>query len=189
MRSRLYHVSAAPGIEVLQPRLSSHGRAYVYAIDNFVTALLFGAKHDDFDLILDEDREGRPEVWECYPDAFRTVYEGKGCSVYEVGGEGFRRGVTGWDPELVSEAETPVLRETAVEDLYGLLLERERAGALSVHRYEDEPGYKRMVSEHIVDRLIRFDLLERFEREDPRGQRYYRGLVEGLRSVMDGHLL
>ena len=186
---RLFHVSAVPGIEILRPQVSSHGRAYVYAIDNLAVALLFGAKHDDFDFILDVDEQGRPEVWECYPDAFRTVYEGKGCSVYEVSGEGFRRGVTGWDPEWVCETEVPVLSETAVEDLYALLLEKETGGELRVYRYQDEAGYKRMVSEHIVDRLIRFDLLERFEKEDSRGKRYYRGIVEGLRSVMDGHLL
>ena len=186
---RLYHASATSGIAVLRPRTSSHGAPYVYAIDSLPTALLFGARHDDFDLIVDQDQAGRPEVWECYPDAFRTVYAGKSCSVYEVGAAGFRRGVTGWDPELVSEETAAVLRETAVEDLYTLLLEQEKRGGLTVHRYRDEPGYKRRIAEHVVDRLVRFDLLERFESEDPRGMRYYRGLLEGLRSVMDGHLL
>ncbi len=185
----LYHVSPAPGIRVLRPGVSSHGKAYVYAIDNMTTALLFGAPHDDFDLMLDADEAGRPEIHECYPDAFRTVYQGRRCSLYEVDETPFRRGVTGWEPELVCETEVSVLRETPVEDLYALLQEREAQGELLVLRYRDEPDYKRRVAEHVVDRLIRFDLLERFETADPRGQRYYGGIVSALRSVMDGHLL
>lgn len=185
----LYHVSPTPGLRVLRPGVSSHGKAYVYAIDNMTTALLFGAPHDDFDLMLDAEEAGRPEVCECYPDAFRTVYQGRRCSLYEVDEAGFRRGATGWEPELVCGEEVPVLRETAVEDLYALLLEREAQGALLVRRYRDEPDYKRRVAEHIVDRLIRFDALERFEKADPRGRRYYGGIISALRSAMDGHLL
>ena len=79
----VYHVSDTPGIKVLQPRVSTHKKAYVYAIDNLVTGLLFGVDKDDFDFILSTDEEDRPLVYECYPDAFRLSYEGKGCSVYE----------------------------------------------------------------------------------------------------------
>ena len=38
----VYHVSATPGLAVLVPRRSSHGKAFVYAVDNLVTGLLFG---------------------------------------------------------------------------------------------------------------------------------------------------
>ena len=51
----LYHVSEKPGLKVLRPHASSHGRAYVYAVDDLVTGLLFGAGHDDFDLYLSND--------------------------------------------------------------------------------------------------------------------------------------
>ena len=39
----LYHVSSTQNIKVLEPRVSTHGKAYVYAIENLVTGLLFGA--------------------------------------------------------------------------------------------------------------------------------------------------
>lgn len=48
----LYHVSQMPGIKILQPRESTHGKKYVYAINNMVTGLLFGAKQDDIDFII-----------------------------------------------------------------------------------------------------------------------------------------
>lgn len=41
---------------------------------------MFGAKQDDFDLMIFNDDSGTPIVYECYPDAFRTVYAGRSCS-------------------------------------------------------------------------------------------------------------
>lgn len=185
----LYHVSHTPGITVLQPHISSHGKPYVYAIEDLVTGLLFGAKKDDFDFLLYSDEQGKPVLCECYPDAFRKKYGGQSCSVYEVEETGFLRGVTGWTPELVCECAVNVARETSVPDLYARLLEEERQGNLTVRRYSDDPDYRAMISRHIVDRLIRFDLLEYFDCRDERGSLYFRSLIDGLKAVLDGHLL
>lgn len=48
MSQILYHVSSIAGLRVLEPRESSHGKKYVYAIDDLVTGLLFGVRKDDF---------------------------------------------------------------------------------------------------------------------------------------------
>ena len=185
----LYHVSHTPGITILEPRVSSHGKPYVYAIENLVTGLLFGVKKDDFDFLLYTDDEGTPVLCECYPDAFRKKYEGQSCSVYEVKEDGFLRGVTGWSPELVCESAVAVEKEFSVSDLYARLLEEEQAGKLIIRRYSDESGYRAMIAEHIVDRLVRFDLLEHFDTRDERGTLYFRRLIDGLKAVLDGHLL
>ena len=184
----VYHVSPASGLTVLTPRVSSHGKAYVYAIDNLVTGLLFGVRHDDFDFMIDTDAEDNPVVYECYPDAFYTVYHGKSCSVYELKEDSFMRGRTSWAPELVSESEVPVEKEVVVEDLYQRLLQEEAGGKLILHPYTDAQEYKEMISRHIVDRLIRFDALDYLE-TDARFQKYYKQMILALRSVMDGHLL
>ena len=183
----LYHVSSTSGIKILQPRVSSHGKAYVYAINNLVTALLFGARHDDFDFLLTEE-DGRPIVYECYPSAFEQVYTDKSCSVYELAEEGFLRGMTSWEPELVCERPVEIKSETFVSDLYGYLLEEEKRGNLVLNRYEDTSEYKKLISEHIVDRIIRFDALPRID-TDERFQKYYKKLCDVLIEAMDGHLL
>ena len=184
----LYHVSPTAGLRLLQPRLSSHGRPYVYALENPVTALLFGAPKDDFDFLMDQDAGGVPQVWECYPGALERVYQGKSCSIYTLEEEGFQRGITGWEPELVCCAPVPVREEKRIADLYACLTERAKQGELMLHRYQDEPAYKRLISQHIVDRLIRFDALKHLE-TDPRFQKYYRPIILALEAVMDGHLL
>lgn len=186
----LYHVSPVAGLKSLVPKVSTHGRAYVYAIENMVTGLIFGAKHDDFDFHISTDAHDRPLLCECYPDALRTVYQGKGCSVYAVGNEGFERGRTSWEPELVSEHEVPVQEETVVPDLYERLLAEEVQGRLTIRRYERTDEYRRFIAAHIVDRIIRFDIdLNHIVESDPRFATHYRPIIELLCSATDGHLL
>lgn len=184
----LYHVSKTSGIQVLRPEISSHGKAYVYAIENLATALLFGARCDDFDFLIDVDDTWKPCVYECYPGAFEAVYKGKSCSVYILEEEGFLRGQTGWEPELVCPADVLVRQEIIVPDLFARLLDEQAQGRLQIHFYEDKTEYKALIAAHLVDRIIRFDALDRVK-TDLRFQKYYRNLVSALRDVLDGHLL
>lgn len=185
----VYHVSGTSGIRVLQPRVSTHNKAYVYAVEDLVTGLLFGARKDDFDFQICTDETGKTHVYECYPGGFRKVYEGRSCSVYELPAENFQRGKTSWTAELVSEQEVAVQSETVVTDLFQRLLEEEKAGSLFLHRYSDSPEYKKRIAEHVTDRLIRFGVLADDWVKDDRFAVYYRPLIEALLSVMDGHLL
>ena len=184
----LYHVSQVPGIKVLKPKVASHGKAYVYAVDNLVTGLLFGAAQDDFDFLITEDATGKPVVYECYPEAFHLIYQNKQCFIYKIADDGFIRGKTNWKPELVCERDVPVLDEITVDNLYHRLLYEEANGNLIIHRYENNLAHKRIISEHIVDRLIRFDAIKHMENEI-RGRTYYREIIKTLKNTMDGHLL
>lgn len=176
----LYHVSPVAGLTLLEPRVSTHGRAYVYALANPVTALLFGARQDDFDFIISTDAGGRPTICECYPGALAQKYGGVSCALYTVDEAGFRRGMTSWDAELVSESAVPVRSETPVPDLLRRLEAEEAAGTLEIVRYRDEPAYRRQVARHVTDRLIRFGVLDGAWTRDPRFAGVYRPLIEAL---------
>jgi len=185
----LYHVSSTPGIKVLEPRVSTHGKAYVYAIDNLAIGLLFGVHHDDFDFLISTDPETDfPTCLECYPGAFEAVYQGKGCSIYELEDKGFLRRKTSWSTELVCETAVTVQREIPVPDLYERLLEEEKKGNLCIRRFENSVEYKQMIAKHVVDRLIRFDVME-YAKTNLRFQTHFKAIVEALQSAMDGHLL
>ena len=181
----LYHISKNAGLKILKPQVSTHKKAYVYAIENVVTGLLFGAPHDDFDFIISEEN-GIPVIMECYPDAFRLSFKGKKCSIYEISDEGFMRGTTSWSPEFVSENEVAVVREIAVNDLYSRLLDEESRENLIIRRYEDAEDYKSTIAEHIVDRLVRFDAVYT---EDKKIKKHYGKIIDALKDIMDGHLL
>lgn len=183
----LYHVSQTNAITELIPKVSTHGVAYVYAVRNLSIGLLFGAINDDFDFIITDDG-GKPVVYECYPGAFDRVYSNKSCSIYELDDKDFKEGITGWDMELVCEHPVKVQKEIIVVDLKERILEEVRNDNLILYRYEFSEAYKKMVAEHITDRLIRFKALD-YIKTDERFKKYYRGIIEALYSVMDGHLL
>ena len=44
---KLYHVSKVPNLKVLEPRISTHGKEYVYATTNLEFALFFGGKESE----------------------------------------------------------------------------------------------------------------------------------------------
>ena len=44
----LYHASSEAGLRLLEPHISTHGKAYVYAINNKITALCFGAPRENW---------------------------------------------------------------------------------------------------------------------------------------------
>ena len=181
----LYHVSPTPGLRVLEPRVSTHGQAWVYAIANRVTGLLFGARQDDFDFCISEEN-GVPVLAECYPGALENCYAGKSCTVYEVAEEGFLSGRTGWSPEWVSPAPAPVLAEMPVPDLLAELLRAEKDGSLVIRRYEDTAAYRRFVSRHVVDRLVRFGCIDT---GDERLLRRYGRIIALLQKACDGSCL
>lgn len=122
----LYHVSRIHDLKVLKPQPSSHGKPYVYAVDNIVIGLLFGARKDDFDFVLTTDKYNRPIIYECYKNAFEIIYKGAACSIYEVDKSGFKKGQTGWDAEYVCENEVEVLKEIVIKDLYARLCDEEK---------------------------------------------------------------
>lgn len=177
-----YHVSPIPGLRELKPAVSGHEKPYVYAIDNLAAALLFGAPKDDFDILMDADELGKAVVWECYPNALERIYKGKACSVYTVSEEGFSRGLTGWAPEWVSESIVPVLEETHVADLYSRLMTEKSSGALIVHSYSRSADYRHFVEEELGERLTQWNLLEHFEKKDPRAKLYFQELIRRMKE-------
>ena len=186
----LYHVSQKSGLKTLQPHKSTHKKAYVYALENMVTAILFGAKKDDFDFLIYSDENNIPILYECYPDALKKIYGGKVCSLYEVSDAAFLRSMTEWSDELVSESEVSVIRETVIKDIYKRLLEEEENGKLIIRRYEHNNAYRKTIADHIVDRIFRFEVdLNKCREQDERFAVYYHDLVEKLLEVLDGHLL
>ncbi len=186
----VYHISPKSGLKVIKPHISTHKKAYVYAVDNMVVGMIFGAKHDDFDFIISTDENDIPTIYECYPDSFEKIFQGKSCSVYVLDDNGFKRGLTSWTPELVSESESEVKEEIVIDDLYRRLLTEEQNGALKIFRYEFNDKYRKKIALHITDRIFRFEIdLDSCTEKDVRFATYYKDIVNALICVTDGHLL
>jgi len=159
--------------------VSTHGEGYVYAIRDPLTALLFGAPKDDFDLLMDEE-EGKVVLWECYPGALRRVYEGKRCSIYEVEETGFLSGQTGWEPEWVCRTPVKVQKETHIPDLYTAVTAAAQQGRCVIHEYSDDKAYRDFLREELSQRVADFGLTKEEMARDPRFRKYFPWLLQGL---------
>ena len=173
----LYHASKQAGLKELVPQISTHGKAYVYAINSRLTALLFGAPKDDFDILMDE-LDGAPVIYECYPDALKRVYWGKTCSLYGLHEAGFLPGQTGWEPELVCAHTVPVVSEEKIENIYTEVIQAIQAGDCIFHPYSEDSQYQAFLRDELSERIRHFGLSEEQIKSDPRFEAYFNRLLE-----------
>lgn len=148
----LYHASKTGGMKTLEPHISAHGKASVYAIRDRVAAICFGAPKDDFDLLIYEFG-CKTVLNECYPDALKRMYSGKSCSLYTVKEDGFLQGRTGWDAELVSESTVDVLREQIIADIYAYLVRAAAKGDCIINLFSNDEKYTSMLREELSERI------------------------------------
>ena len=170
----IYHASKQAGLKELIPQVSTHGKKYVYAIHNRVTALLFGAPKDDFDILMDEEN-GKPVIYECYPKALKRIYFGKSCALYGLLEEGFLSGQTGWEPELVCEHAVPVVCEEKIGNIYEEIMASIEKGDCIFHQYSEDETYRQFLRDELSERIRAFGRTEL--NADPRFELYFRGLL------------
>ena len=165
---KLYHVSQTPDLKVLEPRVSTHGKAYVYATTNLELALLFGAHHmGDFDGKIGTDDKGKPYFYEAYKGAFDERYKGKKCYIYEVKPDTFEMGQTNFKGEVMSSKPVKIINCTEVKDLYDYLDKLIEDRKITLLDYNNNPEYVSRINESIKDRIKLFHVLE-----DPSGEAY-----------------
>lgn len=150
---KIYHVSKTENLKVLEPKVCSHSKAFVYASYNIETALLFGGSlWSDWDFIYKRNYEtGDLTFSETYPGAFQKAFKGKTCVLYEVEDSGFKQGQTNMWDEIVSENPTTVLKETKITNLLEELNKLENEGKIKIEKYKEGKGYKEKVKKHILN--------------------------------------
>ena len=164
MKEKLYHVSHIADLKVLEPRVSTHGKSYVYATKNLTVALLFGSHKSmgDLDGTYGGGSKGStPFFYEAFPGAFKRRFEETSCYIYEVDPTDFEEGKTSYSAEVVSEKPVKVLKCTKIDDLYKTLLDLANKGELDLKFYDKENSeYVEMIDEHLKDRVISFRILD-----------------------------
>ena len=164
MKEKLYHVSHIADLTVLEPRVSTHGKGYVYATKNLVVALLFGSfkAMGDLDGMYGGGSQNKtPYFYEAFPCAFKRRFEETSCYIYEVDPTDFEEGKTSYSAEVVSEKPVKVLKCIKVEDLHKTLLDLAKSGKLDLKFYnKSDEQYVKLIEEHLKDRIVRFGILE-----------------------------
>ena len=137
---KLYHGSAAGGIQTLEPRLADHGQPYLYLTTLREVAAIYltdGGERPCYWFPYGYTRDGRAVYYELWPGGLREVSEGRSGWLYtvEVEEDGLLpldsnpRARLSTRPLAVAEAEH-------VPDVYAWLLEAESQGRMVLFRYE-----------------------------------------------------
>lgn len=163
MKGKLYHVSHVEGLKVLEPKVSTHGKGYVYATKNLTVALLFGSfkSMGDLDGMYGGGAEKRkPFFYEGFPGAFKRRFDDTSCYIYEVDPTDFEERKTSYNAEVVSEKPVKVLKCTKVENLEQALINLSKKGKLDLKFFEkDNLEYVEMMEEYIKERIARYGIL------------------------------
>ncbi len=160
-----YHCSYDREIEELEPKISSHGKAYVYATPNKSLALVFGVKgHNDFWIHPCYNHENNTCTFiEMSPNALAKYYRNKRAYLYTVKRDEFTE-TTGWKGEICSPNPVKPLKVEYIEDLEQAILEEQKQGSLTVVPFEQRNNYGKNMDEFFAKRDIIY-LLKRNDEE------------------------
>lgn len=164
MEEKLYHVSHVPNLTLLQPKVSTHGKSYVYATKNLTVALLFGSNKSmgDLDGAYGGGSDGvKPYFYEAFEGAFKRRFENVTCYIYEIDPTNFLENQTSYKSELVSSEPVKILSSTKVENLYDTLIGLSKVGKLDLRFYDkDNPEYVEFMKKHLKHRIKLFGILD-----------------------------
>jgi hypothetical protein len=100
-----YHGTQEKNLVKIEPRLSTHGKKYVYAAKDRLIALLFMARWNDFLLTLRIEKQGgelKITLIERYHNAIEELFANKSGAVYTIQSDTFFQTENTWEHEWVS---------------------------------------------------------------------------------------
>lgn len=152
---KVYHGSSTGDIKVLEPRVKTHLKKYVYASANPVIALIFAAKHNgdlDFDLSIKGGKVIFTERREGVFDKYNTP-----GYLYTIKGDNFKHVEDLWEGEVVSETEEEVESCQYIENILEKLYEYAQNDLIIINRYPNKPPFIPTDDSDLVDKYIGFE--------------------------------
>lgn len=163
----VYHCSPVQGLTRIVPRVSTHGRIWVYATGDIVTSSVFlGRAGGDFTCGTGSVN-GVPYVLERFDGAIDYRYGGVRGSLYTLPGASFVAGRTTWGSDLVSEEAVVPISEMRVEDAKEHLLRLAAEGRLTVKLWPDRFAGVPDDDEDLVERAVVWNGLDRLREYHP----------------------
>ena len=156
-----YHISQQKGLTELEPRVSTHKKAWVYALKDPKVGLVFagrdnlGNKADDCFTQYGINSGGIPEIFELYDGCFNDIFKGKDCYIYELEDSGFKDNQTSWAPEWVSTKKTNIVGCRYIKDILEEIENLEKSGKFIIHRFQHTKNYQEFVEKRIRHVLYR----------------------------------
>ncbi|MEA4811494.1 MAG: hypothetical protein VB108_02855 [Anaerolineaceae bacterium] len=135
--SNVFHGSPNAGLTVIEPRLSTHHKAWVYASKDENVAILFMAPWSDFDLNLAYEEDGQLTLTERYPNALKKIFHSRQGWLYTLDGTLFEKDATRFEGEMVSREPAKVICSRFIPDTFKEISSRICKGLIRLRRYPD----------------------------------------------------
>ena len=144
-----YHGSPNPGIEKFIPRISTHGKKYVYATPNMSETIIYGAKWNDFMIWVASD-DFEEIIVERQKGVIESLYKDKKGYIYILDGSAFYQ----LDPpdntwDWVSEEPVNIIDCLTINNLYDVVVKKYK-----IYWYPNRPHFIPDDDSDIVEHAI-----------------------------------
>jgi len=164
MHKNFYHGSTKRGLKRLEPRVSTHGKSWIYATHLPEIAALFIGPNHDFICGSGIARRTTPYLYERFPGALEEGFGGVSGSIYTLLSDGFMGGKTSWSSEWVHEAAVDIIAEQEIENVLEHILELEKNGKIEIYRYPSMPPNAPEGKEDLIQKAV--EKVQRFSLEE-----------------------
>lgn len=154
IRNNVYHSSRVKGLKKIEPRISTHKQPWVYATKDLATSAMFIGRNYDLICQTGVDRNGKPYIYERFPNALEYGFKNQTGSIYVLDGSSFKSDKTSWSAEVVSEVSVDVLKEISIDNALGYLFQLEKEGKLTIYRYPNTPDGIIKNKEDVIDKVV-----------------------------------
>lgn len=154
MYKDIYHGSSKQGLKLIAPRLSSHGKKWVYATSDIAIASVFIRKYLLGDIATMMGVTPHTYVCERFEGALKLLYQGVKGSIYTLPGEFFRQKEETYELEVVSDQAVIPFNEVKIEDNLEFLRQLEQKSKLKIYRYPSRPTFVPEDDEDLVMKAV-----------------------------------
>jgi hypothetical protein len=148
-----YHASKNQGLKTIEPRTSTHGVSWVYAMEKPEYCMMFLGNSSDI-IIQTGFTDGLPYLAERFLGALEYAYKDKEGSIYTLDGVDFKTGMTTFNHELVCDHACEVLEERKIEDALTEILQLESEGKLKIYRHLHLPPWMPADKSDLVEKVV-----------------------------------
>lgn len=149
----VYHSSKKQGLKSIEPRVSTHGKSWIYAMKKPEYCLMFLGNHGD---IINQTglKDGVPFIAERFKGALKYAYKDLHGSIYTLEGADFKTGQTTFSCELVCDHICDVVKEEKIENALEKILQLESKGKITIYRYPTLPSWMPNDKSDLVEKVV-----------------------------------
>lgn len=153
MFSKIYHGSCKRGLSILEPKVSSHEKPYVYGTVNPSVALLFLARWNDYVFRVGYDKK-QLYIVENFEGALKLMFHRVSGYLYELEPDTFVKKKELWHGEVVSSVAVNVLKDKYISNIFDEIVHLDRLGNIKVYNYPLRPDFYPKDDQDLIDRLL-----------------------------------